>query len=85
MTASTPRDTVSDWQLTEDLLSREPTRWGSLSWTSARTLIDGVNQALNFGSDNLVKQLRNRWVAPDGPEVVQQPGGRHLHDHRRHR
>ena len=74
MTASTPRATVSDWQITEDLLSREPTRWGSLSWTSARTLIDGVNQALNFGSDNLVEQLRNRWVAPGGPPLVEQPG-----------
>ena len=74
MTASTPRDTVSDWQLTEDLLSREPTRWGSLSWTSARTLIDGLNQALSFGSDNLVTQLRTRWVAPEGPAVIRQPG-----------
>ena len=65
MTASTPRATVSDWQLTEDLLSREPTRWGSLSWTSARTLIDGVNQALNFGSDNLVKHSATGGSHPE--------------------
>ncbi len=73
MAEPTPRDRVSDWQLTEELLSREPTRWGSLSWTSARTLIDGVNQVLNFGSDQLVKQLRNRWVTGD-PPLISQPG-----------
>jgi hypothetical protein len=66
------RAPVSDWQLTEDLLRVRPTRWGSLSWTSARTLIDAVNQLLSFGSADLVGQLREQWVTAP-PDLVHRP------------
>ena len=52
----------SDWWAAERLLKDHPTRWGSLSWISARSLIDSVNDALGRASDGLVDQLRQAWV-----------------------
>ena len=49
----------SDWDLAQDNLLRQPSRWGSLSWISAKALIDSVNHGLDRFSDGLVPQLRD--------------------------
>ena len=53
----------SDWDLAHENLRREPSRWGSLSWISAKALIDSVNHVLDRFSDDLVPQLRSHWLA----------------------
>ena len=66
----------SDWEIARDSLLRQPSRWGSLSWISAKALIDSVNHSLNRFSDGLVPQLRNAWVAgtPAPPlRIVERP------------
>jgi hypothetical protein len=70
---SPPVITATDWEITAEALREQPTRWGSLSWISARALIDAVNQILNFGADGLIAQLRSEWVASGGgtqPQVI---------------
>ena len=52
----------SDWDLAHANLRKEPSRWGSLSWISAKALIDSVNHGLDRFSDGLVTQLRSHWV-----------------------
>ena len=44
--------------LAHDNLLAEPSRWGTLSWISAKALIDSVNHGLDRFSDGLVPQLR---------------------------
>ena len=53
-----PTATTSDWDLAHANLTAEPSRWGSLSWISAKALIDSVNHGLDRFSDGLVPQLR---------------------------
>ena len=53
----------SDWDLAHENLQQQPSRWGSLSWISAKALIDSVNHGLDRFSDGLVPQLRSHWVA----------------------
>ena len=60
---SPPVITATDWEITDEALRAQPTRWRSLSWISARALIDAVNQFLNVGADGLIAQLRGEWVA----------------------
>ena len=60
---STTTDSASDWELAHDNLLAEPSRWGTLSWISAKALIDSVNHGLDRFSDGLVPQLRAHWVA----------------------
>ena len=70
---SPPVITATDWEITAEALREQPTRWGSLSWISARALIDAVNQILNFGADGLIAQLRSEWVAGGSgtqPQVI---------------
>ena len=55
--------TTSDWDLAHANLTAEPSRWGTLSWISAKALIDSVNHGLDRFSDGLVPQLRAHWVA----------------------
>ncbi|HKN43774.1 MAG TPA: hypothetical protein VJW23_07605 [Propionibacteriaceae bacterium] len=65
--------TATDWEITAEALREQPTRWGSLSWISARALIDAVNQILSVGADGLVAQLRSEWVARGSgaqPQVI---------------
>ena len=59
---SPPVIAPTDWEITAEALRAKPTRWGSLSWISARALIDAVNQILNVGADGLITQLRSEWV-----------------------
>ncbi len=70
---SPPVITATDWEITAEALHEQPTRWGSLSWISARALIDAVNQILNVGADGLIAQLRSEWVARGSgtqPQVI---------------
>ena len=53
----------SDWDLARANLENAPSRWGSLSWISAKALIDSVNHGLDRFSDGLVPQLRSHCVA----------------------
>ncbi len=72
-----PVNAATDWEITDAALRAKPTRWRSLSWISARALIDAVNQLLNVGADGLITQLRGEWVRRgDGatPQVVDRSG-----------
>ena len=40
-----PVNAATDWEITDAALRAKPTRWRSLSWISARALIDAVNQS----------------------------------------
>ena len=66
----------SNWRAAESLLRDHPTRWGSLSWISSRSLIDSVNDALGRASDGLVDQLRQAWVEQirSDPKRPSRPG-----------
>jgi hypothetical protein len=61
-----PVTPATDWEITDAALRAKPTRWRSLSWISARALIDAVNQILNVGADGLITQLRGEWVRRGG-------------------
>ncbi len=66
----------SDWQLAQDNLLAEPSRWGTLSWISAKALIDSINHGLDRFSDGLVPQLRQHWVqrVPGPPlRIIERP------------
>jgi hypothetical protein len=74
---SPPVTAATDWEITDAALREKPTRWRSLSWISARALIDAVNQLLNVGADGLITQLRREWVRRSGgatPRVVDRSG-----------
>jgi len=74
---SPPVTAATDWEITDAALREKPTRWRSLSWISARALIDAVNQLLNVGADGLITQLRGEWVRRGGgatPRVVDRSG-----------
>ena len=70
--ASPPLIGTTDWEITAKVLREHRTRWGSLSWISARALIDAVNQILDGGADGLVPQLRREWLRRGGrqPRVI---------------
>ena len=73
------RSAESDWALARDNLLARPSRWGTLSWISAKALIDSVNHGLDRFSDGLVPQLREQWVqgAPVPPlRIVERPDDR---------
>ena len=66
----------SDWKLAQDNLLAEPSRWGTLSWISAKALIDSINHGLDRFSDGLVPQLRQHWVqrVPGPPlRIIERP------------
>ena len=63
VTEAEPAPADSDWEIARDSLRRQPSRWGSLSWISAKALIDSINHGLNRFSDGLVPQLRQEWIA----------------------
>ena len=72
-----PVTLTTDWEITEAALRERPTRWRSLSWISARALIDAVNQILDVGADGLITQLRGEWVrrgSGASPELVDRSG-----------
>lgn len=54
-----------DWRRTRDYLQNDPTKWNSLSWIAARTLIDSVNDVLGRGTQGLVENLRAHWTKKD--------------------
>ena len=56
-----------DWSLTRDYLQHDPTKWNSLSWITARTLIESVNDVLGRGTQGLVENLRAHWTKKDEP------------------
>ncbi|MFJ2755552.1 metallophosphoesterase [Nocardioides sp. NPDC087217] len=58
-----------DWARTRDYLQNDPTKWDSLSWIAARTLIDSVNDVLGRGTQGLVEDLRARWTKTDEPTI----------------
>ena len=60
----------SSWLDVCRLLSAHPTRWGSMSWVSARSLVDSVNHLLSLGSDGLIEQLRQEWVNRNARDAV---------------
>lgn len=51
-----------DWNSAHDFLTAEPTKWNSLSWIAARTLIDSVNHVLADQTSSLVNDLRRHWT-----------------------
>ena len=72
-----PVTAATDWEITDAALRAKPTRWRSLSWISARALIDAVNQSLNVGADGLITQLRGEWIRRGGganPQVIDRSG-----------
>lgn len=54
-----------DWARTKDYLRHDPTKWNSLSWIAARTLIESVNDVLGRGTQGLVENLRAHWTKKD--------------------
>lgn len=54
-----------DWSLTKAYLQHDPTKWNSLSWTTARTLIESANDILGRGTHGLVENLRAHWTRTD--------------------
>ncbi|MFI5623780.1 metallophosphoesterase [Nocardioides sp. NPDC051685] len=59
-----------DWGRTRDYLHSDPTKWNSLSWIAARTLIDSVNDILGKGTQGLVENLRAHWTKKDQPLTI---------------
>ncbi|MGY0390323.1 metallophosphoesterase [Nocardioides sp. WG-D5] len=55
----------TDWGRTKAYLQHDPTKWNSLSWITARTLIDSVNDILGKGTQGLVESLRTHWTKGD--------------------
>jgi len=76
VTEADPAPADSDWKLAQDNLLAEPSRWGTLSWISAKALIDSINHGLDLFSDGLVPQVRQQWVArvPGPPQrIIERP------------
>lgn len=63
-----------DWARTRDYLQNDPTKWNSLSWIAARTLIDSVNDVLGRGTQGLVENLRTYWTKKDKPLTIPASG-----------
>lgn len=63
-----------DWARTTTYLRADPTKWNSLSWIAARTLIDSVNDVLGRGTQGLVENLRAHWTKTDEPLTIPVPG-----------
>ena len=63
-----------DWGRTKDYLRSDPTKWNSLSWVTARTLIDSVNDILGRGTQGLVEDLRAHWTKKDDDLTIRRPG-----------
>lgn len=53
---------AADWAEAQSFLRDNPTKWRSLSWIAARSLIDSVNHVLADGARPLVSDLRQHWV-----------------------
>jgi hypothetical protein len=58
-----------DWSLTKAYLQHDPTKWNSLSWTTARTLIESANDILGRGTHGLVENLRAHWTKDEPLKV----------------
>lgn len=65
---------ASDWEIASSSLAKRPTRWGSLTWVSARPLIASLNHVLSLGARGLVTRLRQGWT-PDGDKLVDLSAG----------
>lgn len=63
-----------DWGRTKDYLRHDPTKWNSLSWIAARTLIESVNDVLGRGTQGLVENLRAYWTKTDAPLTIPASG-----------
>ncbi|NGN91301.1 hypothetical protein G5C66_00925 [Nocardioides sp. KC13] len=63
----------TDWERTKAYLQHDPTKWNSLSWITARSLIDSVNDILGRGTHRLVEKLRAHWTKPDVPLTIAAP------------
>lgn len=63
-----------DWGRTKDYLQHDPTKWNSLSWIAARTLIESVNDVLGRGTQGLVENLRAHWTKKDKPLTIPASG-----------
>ena len=59
-----------DWGRTKAYLHNDPTKWNSLSWITARTLVDSVNDVLGKGTQGLVENLRAYWTKKDVPLTI---------------
>ncbi|MEU0266656.1 metallophosphoesterase [Nocardioides sp. NPDC006303] len=59
-----------DWDRTKAYLQNDPTKWNSLSWIAARTLIESVNDVLGRGTQGLVEKLRTNWTKKDEPLTI---------------
>jgi hypothetical protein len=70
----------ADWALADRYLSQRPTKWRSLSWIAARTLIASVNDRLIRLTQEQVGDLRRYWV--DGQEGDDLVIRRHAHETR---
>lgn len=64
----------TDWERTRAYLQHDPTKWNSLSWITARSLIDSVNDILGRGTRGLVENLRAHWTKQDVPLTITAPG-----------
>ncbi len=64
----------TDWARTKDYLRSDPTKWNSLSWITARTLVDSVNDVLGKGTLGLVEDLRTHWTKKDVPLTIPAAG-----------
>ncbi|GGU13641.1 metallophosphoesterase [Nocardioides albus] len=60
----------ADWSHTRAYLQSDPTKWNSLSWVAARTLIESVNDVLGRGAQGLVENLRAHWTKKDAPLTI---------------
>ncbi|WP_177191434.1 metallophosphoesterase [Nocardioides luteus] len=63
-----------DWARTKAYLHSDPTKWNSLSWITARTLVDSVNDVLGKGTQGLVEDLRTYWTKKDVPLTIPAAG-----------
>ncbi|MEI7058219.1 metallophosphoesterase [Nocardioides sp. CCNWLW239] len=67
------RTGTRDWERTKAYLQHDPTKWDSLSWITARSLIDSVNDILGRGTHGLVENLRTHWTKRDVPLTIAAP------------
>ncbi|SDK48979.1 Calcineurin-like phosphoesterase [Nocardioides sp. YR527] len=65
---------TTDWGLTKAYLQSDPTKWNSLSWITARSLVDSVNDILGRGTQGLVENLRAHWTKNDEDLTIRRPG-----------
>lgn len=60
--SGTEPDGAGDWGTVTSYLGSAPTKWNSLSWIAARSLIASTNHVLATRASALVADLRNHWV-----------------------